>query len=291
MFEQTFWIGERSLQVRSELPDANEYWNAACRRLIAPVATDAACDAAAIAWDGVRAIASYEGRPVALNHVPGNPTDAAVRATAALFAESFRRMARHRAIYAAGVATERAAFALVGPSGIGKTTLAIELLRRGWRTYGDEFLLLERATGLVHPFPLAFMLREPALFAAESEITDSPAHPVSRVGDARVWHGFDVESAFGARAIASPQPLTHIVFLERASEIRTGAQHMRPSTAAFELLPHVFVERPQLEDIWEILDRLATIACYRLACSDAAAAADALMQLAEEVSCTSTPAI
>lgn len=48
-----------------------------------------------------------------------------------------------------------AGVALVGPTGHGKTTLTLELARRGWGFLSDEIAALEVSTGLLSPFPRA----------------------------------------------------------------------------------------------------------------------------------------
>ena len=58
---------------------------------------------------------------------------------------------------------------MTGASGSGKSTLSATLSQRGWRFLGDEFALIDPATGLVHPFPRPISLKN----ASISEMRDS----------------------------------------------------------------------------------------------------------------------
>ncbi|MBI1295546.1 hypothetical protein GC175_11380 [bacterium] len=54
---------------------------------------------------------------------------------------------------------DAAGVALVGPTGHGKTTLTLELGRRGWGFLSDEIAALEVSTGVLWPFPRALRPR------------------------------------------------------------------------------------------------------------------------------------
>jgi HprK-related kinase A len=62
-------------------------------------------------------------------------------------------------LHAGIVEREGRALILTGHSGAGKSTLSALLGERGWRFMGDEFGLLDPATGLLHPFPRAISLK------------------------------------------------------------------------------------------------------------------------------------
>jgi len=61
--------------------------------------------------------------------------------------------------HAAVVAKDGRALAISGPSGSGKTTLALRLVEKGYGFLADDLCALNRATGLVHPFPRSLCLR------------------------------------------------------------------------------------------------------------------------------------
>ena len=68
-------------------------------------------------------------------------------------------------IHAASVEKDGKALILTGESGSGKSTLAAMLALKGWRFMGDEFALIEPATGLLHPFPRPTSLKNEAIAA------------------------------------------------------------------------------------------------------------------------------
>ena len=70
---------------------------------------------------------------------------------------------RHLLLHASVVERDGRAVVMTGESGSGKSTLAALLMMRGWRLLGDEFALLELATGLLHPFPRAISLKNASI--------------------------------------------------------------------------------------------------------------------------------
>lgn len=71
-------------------------------------------------------------------------------------------------LHAAAVERDGRAVILTGESGAGKSTLAALLQPRGWRLLADEFVLIDPATGLVHPFPRPVSLKNAAIAAAQA---------------------------------------------------------------------------------------------------------------------------
>ena len=73
---------------------------------------------------------------------------------------------------------ERGGRALIvtGESGAGKSTLATLLAAQDWRLMGDEFALVDPATGLLHAFPRLVSLKNAAIGVAEA------AWPAARFG-------------------------------------------------------------------------------------------------------------
>lgn len=77
---------------------------------------------------------------------------------------------RYLLLHAATVEKDGRALIMTGESGAGKSTLAALLGERGWRLMGDEFALLDMASGLLMPFPRAVSLKNGAIAVMEAEV-------------------------------------------------------------------------------------------------------------------------
>jgi HprK-related kinase A len=66
---------------------------------------------------------------------------------------------RYLLLHASAVERDGRAVVMTGVSGAGKSTLAALLSARGWRLMGDEFALVDPATGLIHAFPRLVSLK------------------------------------------------------------------------------------------------------------------------------------
>ncbi|ODP38550.1 HprK-related kinase A [Sphingomonas turrisvirgatae] len=70
---------------------------------------------------------------------------------------------RYLLLHASGVERDGKALLMTGESGAGKSTLAALLMTRGWRLLGDEFVLIDPATGMAHGFPRLISLKNEAI--------------------------------------------------------------------------------------------------------------------------------
>ncbi|MGN6377033.1 MAG: HprK-related kinase A [Sphingomonas sp.] len=70
---------------------------------------------------------------------------------------------RYLLLHASAVERDGRAVLMTGLSGAGKSTLAALLAARGWRLMGDEFALVDPASGLVHAFPRLVSLKNQAI--------------------------------------------------------------------------------------------------------------------------------
>lgn len=81
-------------------------------------------------------------------------------------------------LHAAAVERDGMAIVLTGESGAGKSTLAALLQSRGWRLMADEFVLLDPASGLVHPFPRPVSLKNDAIDVVARILPDASWGPL-----------------------------------------------------------------------------------------------------------------
>ena len=73
---------------------------------------------------------------------------------------------RHLLLHASAVERDGRAVLMTGVSGAGKSTLATLLAARGWRFMGDEFALLDPASGTLAPFPRPASLKNASIMLA-----------------------------------------------------------------------------------------------------------------------------
>lgn len=95
---------------------------------------------------------------------------------------------RHLLLHASVVEREGRALLMSGHSGSGKSTLAALLGERGWRLLGDEFALIDPASGLVQPFPRLVSLKNAAIDVMAAEVPAERLGPLMRAtpkGDIR----------------------------------------------------------------------------------------------------------
>ncbi len=95
---------------------------------------------------------------------------------------------RYLLLHASAVERDGRALLMTGESGAGKSTLATLLAAKGWRFMGDEFALLDPATGLVHAFPRLISLKNAGVAAAEAAWSNArmgPLMPATPKGDIR----------------------------------------------------------------------------------------------------------
>jgi HprK-related kinase A len=85
---------------------------------------------------------------------------------------------RYLLLHASAVERDGQALLMTGVSGAGKSTLAALLMARGWRLMGDEFALLDPATGLVHAFPRLISLKNAAIGVMQSALPAGRFGPV-----------------------------------------------------------------------------------------------------------------
>lgn len=145
-----------------------------------------------------------DGRRVAL----APPPLTEFHAYTILFGEILDRLSHCFFLHAAAVSDGTRTIVAAGPSGHGKTTLALALGRLGFRLLSDDFAPLRRADGRVEPFPKQVGIAR----------RDVPPEP------ARGGTGSAEAPAFGDKRLVDPgalpggvegsaRPLTHLLLL------------------------------------------------------------------------------
>lgn len=136
-------------------------------------------------------------------------------------------------LHAGAVVTSRGLIALVGPSGAGKTTLAIELLRRGGVLFTDDIVALQARgdEAIAHPGPA--LMKVPRSVAP----WDPHAWEVLAEVDDEDWVSV-------RRAPPPPQPIRAIVLLNPGA---TSAECVSTTPTSLEVLPYMvtFIHLPE----------------------------------------------
>jgi hypothetical protein len=126
----------------------------------------------------------------------------------------------YEALHASAVSTDRGVVVIAAASGTGKSTLALELIRRGWPLFADDTVVLGRRGDAIEAHPAAPFVNLPAT-----------------AGDVRSL-GTDLGLVDGERWVAVADPadtaaeVAAIVLLERETGMRLDARPMSGSPLA-----------------------------------------------------------
>lgn len=144
---------------------------------------------------------------------------------------------RHLLIHASSVEKDGRALVMTGESGSGKSTLAALLGERGWRFMGDEFALIDFASGAIHPFPRLVSLKNESIAAMRAEIRDAsrfgPAMEGTPKGD--IVHLVPPADAWARMREAAPPALLLFPRFGPATDVRAvsrGEAFMRLTQAS-----------------------------------------------------------
>lgn len=137
-------------------------------------------------------------------------------------------MRGYEALHAAALDTPAGAVAIAAPSGMGKTTLALELIGRGWTLLSDDVLVLSSGPGGVAAHPGTAHMN----LAAQT-----PDATLERVcGEQIAVLGGERWVSVGPLA-TRPRPVRAVFMLERARELSLAAEELPRSP--IPLVPYV----------------------------------------------------
>lgn len=188
---------------------------------------------------------------------------------------------RYLLLHASAVERDGRALLMTGESGAGKSTLATLLAAAGWRFMGDEFALLDCATGEVHAFPRLISLKNEAIAAARAAWPDARFGPLlagtpkgdirHMVPDARAIAAMDKAAVpagilfprYGfTTAIRAVPPSEAFVRLTQASTnyVALGEAGFGALTGMVRAVPSIAIDYPdgataidQVEQLWRAL--------------------------------------
>jgi hypothetical protein len=239
-------------------------------------------------WSIGRRHGNYTGVPSYLSHEDGHLIhetqlidDALDDLEWRITTRILRNLVQFVQLHAAGLVAGGKALLLVGPSGAGKSSLALCMLRQGWKCLSDEIILIDAATGAVWPFPRSFRVDFKTL------IKIFPEHPVKSSGplhrDSMGKIRLDPSLAI-SDWIAGPSPPGWIVFPSYQPDRRSGLQPLGET----EAFGHMVSQAINLVDHGKrgldiLLSLVRRFQCFRLNAADLHAATSLLSGLAEEV--------
>ena len=112
---------------------------------------------------------------------------------------------------AAGMVRDGVGVILAGAPGSGKSTLAAALLARGWRYSSDDLILIDPATGFMHPFPKPICVKSGAF-----DIVERLALPLAggryHMKGVRGRVGYINPHDVAPDRVAKPGPVHYVVF-------------------------------------------------------------------------------
>ncbi len=149
-------------------------------------------------------------------------------------------------IHASGARDDKNCYFLIGVSGSGKSTTALEMTRRGFSYLGDEFLNIK--DGMVYPFPRAAIQK-----------FDGPKPKGARLMIPSESHYRDYCLPENLSDLA-PFPLEHykLVFPRLANDEQAQVHRLSTGDACAKLMRSVFGIEEQLRDMWPLVAKVAS---------------------------------
>jgi hypothetical protein len=269
-YSATFATLERHLVVHSDAAEIVEYLRSAYRRACTspPADEGAPIDEGCILTTQGQPWLWFNGAPVQyLEEPPSTTFRLAFYGSSKLLRLSFQQNPAWHSLYAAALRIGDKAIVISAQSGIGKTTLALELMARGASFFSDEFVFVRAADKMVSGLARCMLIRERtlSLFGDPRLRTVCAAtRPRLPYGD-RVWDDIDPRDVFGEQVFARPARLAAAIILERS--LSTDKTHVEPipsMLAAADFGKRLNTTRAPFDRLADAGLMLSGIACYRV---------------------------
>ena len=198
---------------------------------------------------------------------PGESFLAAFYGSRELFRLSASRVESCWPVYGVAIALGQQAVLVLGPSGAGKTTLALALVALGAQLYGDECIFIDKRNGIVGGLARSLMIREPALDLLSFISGIRPAcarSPFESLERGRLWYAVDPNEIYGRDVAAAPLTLGAVLLLENEKSDKPEMTALPKSIAAMMVAQRSHVKATALDDLARAARVLSGVACYRV---------------------------
>jgi len=274
----------RRIVIDVDEPWIADYLRSVYRRVVAPLPSNDDKDVdrgQILAHNGAHWLL-FNGEPLSdVGERPSTNFRLAFYGSSKLLRASFRRNEAWNSLYGAALRIGDRAVVISAQSGIGKTTLSLELMARGAGFLSDEFVFIRKHDRMVAGLIRGMLIRERSLaVCGDPRLQAICARLVPRVphGD-RVWDDVDPGDVFGEQVLAQPAKLAALIMLERQGSEVTATAQVPSALAAVDLCKRVNSGGPAFDRLADAALMLSGIPCYRLSASSPKAAADAIEAL------------
>lgn len=270
--ESRFAVRDRCLAIATDDPFVERFVrDAYSRAILAPMDTSARlADRGTILTHGKAPLLVFNGEERPWPADLGRCRDsmrAAYYGSRELFRLSVSRLDSCWPIYGAAVAVDQQAVIILGPSGVGKTTLALALVAQGARFYGDECVFVDGCSLDVDGLARSLMIREPALDVLSSigglrHACNRSSFDVQPAG--RLWYAVEPDEIFGRAVRAGPMKLGAVLVLDEPKRHDAAITRLPNSMASLFIARNGYIKAAALKDITAGSRALADVVCYRV---------------------------
>lgn len=196
------------------------------------------------------------------------PFHTASSAVETMFARLAARVNGHLAVRATAVASSDGAVLIVGPRGIGTSTLALHLVHLGAEFLGDDIALLDLSSRTVLAMPRRPRLREQAIrYVPTRELRDtiSAAPHVYRSRLGRAWYALRPEDLAGIAPSQSARRVRAVAIVECRNADRPSVTRVGTADALCAILAHTLADWQTLSHLSNLRRVIDDASCFGLA--------------------------